>query len=56
VSLCKQLVHEVAEQDITTELIAFTVRAIADVRVSPEGREGIQSFLEKRKPGWLAQD
>jgi methylglutaconyl-CoA hydratase len=56
VSLCKQLVHEVAEQDITTELIASTVRAIADVRVSPEGREGIQSFLEKRKPGWLAQD
>jgi methylglutaconyl-CoA hydratase len=54
VSLCKQLVHEVAEQEITPELIASTVRSIADIRVSPEGREGIQSFLDKRKPGWLA--
>lgn len=53
VSLCKQLVHEVAEQEITPELIASTVRSIADIRVSPEGREGIQSFLDKRRPAWL---
>jgi methylglutaconyl-CoA hydratase len=53
VSLCKQLVHEVAEQEITPELIASTVRSIADIRVSPEGREGIQAFLDKRKPEWL---
>jgi len=53
VSLCKQLVHEVAERDITPDLIASTVRSIADIRVSPEGREGIQSFLDKRRPGWL---
>jgi len=25
---------------------------IAEIRVSPEGREGITSFLEKRKPAW----
>jgi methylglutaconyl-CoA hydratase len=31
----------------------MTVAAIADVRVSPEGREGLQSFLQKRKPAWL---
>lgn len=55
VSLCKQLVHEVGEQEITPELIASTVRSIADIRVSPEGREGIQSFLDKRKPQWLAK-
>jgi methylglutaconyl-CoA hydratase len=54
-SLCKQLVHEVAGQEITPELIASTVRAIADIRVTPEGREGIQSFLDKRKPAWLPQ-
>ena len=52
VAQCKQLVHEVAEQEITPELISSTVRAIADIRVSPEGREGIQSFLDKRKPLW----
>jgi methylglutaconyl-CoA hydratase len=55
-SLCKQLVHEVAERDITPDLIASTVRSIADIRVSPEGREGIQSFLDKRRPGWLPGD
>lgn len=53
VSLCKQLVQEVALREITPELIASTVRAIADIRVSDEGREGIQSFLDKRKPAWL---
>jgi methylglutaconyl-CoA hydratase len=31
-----------------------TVEGIADVRVSPEGREGVQAFLQKRKPNWLA--
>jgi methylglutaconyl-CoA hydratase len=31
------------------------VQGIADIRVSEEGREGIQSFLGKRKPAWLAK-
>jgi methylglutaconyl-CoA hydratase len=34
-------------------LIDRTVHAIADIRASDEGREGIQSFLGKRKPNWL---
>ncbi|MBH1957597.1 hypothetical protein [Polaromonas sp.] len=25
-----------------------------DIRTSSEGREGVQSFLQKRKPFWLA--
>lgn len=50
---CKQLVQDVAEREITPELVARTVRGIADIRVSPEGREGVQSFLGKRKPEWL---
>ena len=29
-----------------------TVEKIAELRVSPEGQEGISSFLEKRKPHW----
>ena len=31
-----------------------TVERIAAIRVSQEGREGVQAFLEKRKPSWLA--
>lgn len=53
VQLCKKLVQDVAEQEITPELVDMTVASIADVRVSPEGREGLQSFLQKRKPNWL---
>jgi methylglutaconyl-CoA hydratase len=53
VKLCKKLVQDVAGQAITPELTEMTVQSIADVRVSPEGREGVQSFLQKRKPSWL---
>lgn len=38
---------------VIDELIDDTAQRIAEIRVSPEGREGIGSFLEKRKPGWL---
>jgi len=51
--LCKKLVQDVAGQPITPELAQMTVEGIADIRVSDEGREGVQSFLQKRKPGWL---
>jgi methylglutaconyl-CoA hydratase len=53
VKACKQLLHDVAGHEITPGLVRRTVEGIADIRVSDEGREGIRSFLEKRKPGWL---
>ena len=49
---CKQLVRDVAGREISAELRADTARRIADIRVGAEGREGIQSFLDKRKPSW----
>ena len=51
---CKTLLHEVAGCDIDAPLIARTVEGIADIRASSEGKEGVQSFLQKRKPHWLA--
>jgi len=51
---CKMLVQEVAGRDIEAPLIGRTVEGIADIRTSSEGREGVQSFLQKRKPSWLA--
>lgn len=50
---CKRLVMDVAEREINAGLIAATVQGIADIRSSSEGKEGVQSFLQKRKPAWL---
>ncbi|MFM9899640.1 MAG: enoyl-CoA hydratase-related protein, partial [Polaromonas sp.] len=52
VTTCKRLVRDVAGQEISLELVAMTVGAIADSRTSAHGREGVQSFLQKRKPSW----
>jgi len=51
---CKQLVRDVAGRAIDADLRADTARRIADIRASAEGREGIQSFLDKRPPAWLS--
>lgn len=53
---CKQLVQDVAGREITRLLIERTVEGIADIRASDEGKEGVQAFLQKRKPGWLQPD
>lgn len=50
---CKRLLHEVAGETIDAALVADTARRIGEIRVSPQGREGILAFLEKRKPSWL---
>jgi methylglutaconyl-CoA hydratase len=52
VKACKQLVLDVAGRPIDDALRADTARRIADIRASAEGREGVQAFLAKRKPGW----
>jgi methylglutaconyl-CoA hydratase len=53
VRACKRLVQDVAEREINDALVRQTVEAIADIRASDEGREGVQAFLQKRKPNWL---
>ena len=49
---CKALLQDVAGQEIDAALIARTVQGIARIRASAEGKEGVQSFLQKRKPDW----
>jgi methylglutaconyl-CoA hydratase len=52
----KDLVRAVSRGGpVTDALIDDTARRIAEIRVSPEGREGIASFLEKRRPAWAAR-
>ena len=52
VTTCKHLLQDVADQAMSPALVAMTVSAIADSRTSAHGREGVQSFLQKRKPNW----
>jgi methylglutaconyl-CoA hydratase len=50
----KDLIRQVAGRPIDDALKADTARRIAEIRSSPEGREGIAAFLEKRKPKWFS--
>jgi methylglutaconyl-CoA hydratase len=49
----KKLVREVVGAPLTDALLRDTAERIAAIRASGEGREGVASFLEKRKPNWL---
>jgi methylglutaconyl-CoA hydratase len=51
----KLLIDNVAGQKISPQLIAQTSQAIAAIRVSKEGQEGLGAFLEKRKPRYADQ-
>lgn len=48
----KTLIADVTGQAITTALREITAARIAARRASPEGREGLAAFFDKRKPGW----
>ena len=52
VKACKRLVQDVAGRPIDAALRDDTAGRIADIRASPEGREGVQAFLNKRDPAW----
>lgn len=54
VQQAKVLVREVAGQEVNDGLLADTAERIAQIRASDQGREGVASFLEKRKPAWLS--
>ena len=53
VTQAKKLVRDVVGQPIGDTLLIDTANRIAAIRASDEGREGVTSFLEKRKPNWL---
>ena len=51
-SRAKRLIAQVGGRPVDDALEALTARSIAEARASPEGREGIEAFLNKRKPAW----
>ena len=52
-SQCKSLIHQVANELTLMEAYDYTARMIAEIRASGEGQEGMNAFLEKRKPNWV---
>jgi methylglutaconyl-CoA hydratase len=49
----KALVRDVTDGPIDTALANDTARRIARVRASPEGKEGVAAFLDKRSAAWV---
>ncbi|GAB4403489.1 MAG: enoyl-CoA hydratase/isomerase family protein [Rhodoferax sp.] len=50
----KQLVEAVRGRALDESLLLETAGRIARQRATPEGRDGVAAFLDKRPPAWLA--
>lgn len=50
----KSILLNLAHQPVDEGVIDYTADVIASVRESDEGREGLSSFIEKRKPNWTS--
>lgn len=48
---CKRLLHKLA--GISDDISEYTAEIISQIRISKEGQEGLEAFLEKRNPGWV---
>lgn len=51
----KELIRAVKHRPINEAVLEDTSGRIARLRASPEGKEGLTAFLEKRKPGWVKE-
>ena len=51
IAKCKELLKKVPELSFD-EVKRYTAEVIAQMRISEEGQEGMNAFLEKRKPKW----
>ncbi len=55
VAEAKRLVRDLTARTIDDALVTDTAQRIADIRITQDGREGVRSFLEKRKPRWVVE-
>jgi methylglutaconyl-CoA hydratase len=47
------LICAVANRPVSDEIVEDTARRIAELRSTPEAREGLTAFLEKRPAAWV---
>jgi methylglutaconyl-CoA hydratase len=51
----KDLIRAVAHQPVTEAVLDDTARRIAGLRATPEAKEGLSAFLDKRAAAWAAK-
>ena len=51
----KDLIRAVDGQMVNETLVEVTAHRIAHLRATPEAREGIAAFLDKRSPAWIGE-
>lgn len=49
----KDLIRAVANRPVADAVVEDTARRIAELRATPEAREGLDAFLSKRPAGWV---
>ena len=54
IRVCKELLQTVPTL-MVDDFKEYTARVIAELRQSPEGQEGMDAFLNKRKPNWTVE-
>jgi methylglutaconyl-CoA hydratase len=55
-SVAKQLVLDLTwpeRREKVLDCLEYVSKTLAELRVTPEGQEGLKAFLEKRQPGWI---
>ena len=55
VAEAKRLVRDLTARTIDDALVTDTAQRIADIRITQDAREGVRSFLDKRKPRWVVE-
>jgi methylglutaconyl-CoA hydratase len=51
----KDLIRAVANRPVSDAVVEDTARRIASLRVTPEAKEGLAAFLDKRPAAWIRQ-
>ena len=51
----KQFLNSLGDTDLR-EALHRAIQISANARASPDAREGLEAFLNKRKPAWSSQD
>jgi methylglutaconyl-CoA hydratase len=52
VAAAKQLIEAVENRPINAALLQDTARRLSEQRMSEEGKDGVSSFISRRRPAW----